>query len=86
MKLTWQEIEQKYNQEWVELVDYEWPEGRAYPMAGTVRVHARTRKEFDQLIMQDPPDDSALLFVGKPELPQGVILSANLHRVVAVDA
>lgn len=85
-KLSWSEIEKLFDKEWVELIEYDWPEGQAYPKAGIVRVHAKTRKEFDQLILQDPPDDSALIFVGKPQLPPGVVLSANLHRPVPTDA
>ena len=45
-KLTWQEIEQKYNREWVQLVDYEWSEGEPFPAVGVVRVHAADRKDF----------------------------------------
>jgi hypothetical protein len=45
-KLTWEQIEEQYDQEWVELIDYDWPEGMPYPQAGTVRVHASDCKTF----------------------------------------
>jgi len=85
-KLTWEEIKKQYDQEWVELVDYDWPDTDTYPHSGIVRVHAKTRREFDQLILQDPPEMSALVYVGMPNRKPGVILSANLHRVGAVHA
>ncbi len=80
-KLSWSEIEKLYDREWVQLVDYDWPEEEAYPHAGVVRVHAKSRKEFDKLLLEDPPSDSALVFVGEREIPPNVILSANLHRL-----
>jgi hypothetical protein len=84
-KLTWAEIKKLYDQEWVEIIDYEWPLSKAAPSAGVVRVHARTRKEFDRLIMLDSPKDSAFVFVGAPENPApGVIPSMNLRRLVNV--
>lgn len=79
-KLTWQQIKELYDKEWVELIDYDWPEEEAYPRAGVVRVHAKTRKEFDKLILHDPPADAALIFVGEREIPTNLILSANLRR------
>ena len=36
-KLTWEEIKKHYNQEWVELVDYDWPDTEPYPRDGVVR-------------------------------------------------
>ena len=85
-KITWEEIKAQYDQEWVELVDYEWPDTEAYPLNGAVRVHAKTRKEFDQLILEDPPEMSALVYVGVPKRKPGVILSANLHQVSPLHA
>ena len=78
-KLTWEHIQQQYDQEWVELVDYDWPEIETHPVEGIVRVHAKTRKEFDRLIQENPPDLSALVYVGRPKRKPGLILSANLH-------
>ena len=85
-KLTWDEIKQHYDQEWVELVDFDWPETEPHPKSGIIRVHAKTRKEFDQLIQEDPPGKSAFVYVGVPKRPNNVILSANLHSVRPVHA
>ena len=74
-KMTWEEIEHQYNQEWIELVDYDWPEEEAYPRAGIVRVHAHSRKEFDQLAAKDAPANSAYVYVGRRELPPNTFLS-----------
>ncbi|ETW97115.1 MAG: hypothetical protein ETSY1_23850 [Candidatus Entotheonella factor] len=49
-KLNWEEIKKRFDQEWVELIDYEWEETKPYPSGGVVRVHAKDRKEFDRLI------------------------------------
>ena len=64
-KLTWEEIKKLYNEEWVELIDYDWPEEEPDPRAGVVRMHAKTRIEFDRLAAIDAPVDSACLFVGE---------------------
>ena len=64
-KLTWEEIKKLYNQEWVELIDYDWADEDPDPRAGVVRVHAKTREEFDRLTDIDPPKDSAYVFVGE---------------------
>jgi hypothetical protein len=67
-KLTWEEIEKLYNQEWVQLVDYDWPDGTPYPKSGFVRTHATDRKDLYRLMkaLEPKPDDSALVFVGTP--------------------
>lgn len=80
-KLSWDEISKLYDKQWVELVDYDWPDDEIHPYSGTVRVHAKTRIEFDKLILKDPPDNSALLFVGERQLPANTTLSSNLHQV-----
>jgi hypothetical protein len=85
-KLTWTEIEQQYDQEWVELVDYEWPQTEAYPRSGVVYVHAKTRKEFDEHILKDPPTSGALVFVGRPNIEPGTFYCANVVRVERLDA
>jgi hypothetical protein len=79
-RLSWEEIQQRYNGEWVELIDYDWLDERPYPSAGAVRVHARKRSEFDKLAAVDPPLDSAFVYVGKPQRQPGVYVSANLRR------
>ena len=84
--LTWEEIKKQYDQEWVELVDYDWPEEETYPRSGIVRVHSRERAEFYRLAEIDSPRDSALVFVGKPSLPPGQVFSPGLRRVVVEHA
>ena len=69
-QLTWEEITKRYDKEWLELVDYEWDDREINPRAGVVRLHAKTRKEFDALMLQHPPVDSAIAFAGKPVRPE----------------
>jgi hypothetical protein len=82
-KLTWQEIEQQYNQEWVQLIDYEWPEGEPFPSGGVVRVHAPDRKDFYRKVRETPqrPSDSAFVFVGTHPRTAGVVYN-NFHKVL----
>jgi len=82
LKLSWNEITERYAGEWVELVDYAWDETEADPTAGVVRAHSKDRKEFDVLICRDSPLDSALLFVGKIVVPEGMSLSSNQHQFI----
>lgn len=80
-KLTWEEIKQRYDGEWVELIDFEWDETQPDPQAGIVRFHARDAKEFHRLIKENPIVDAALVYVGDlfPNR-ENVIFSANLHQ------
>jgi hypothetical protein len=80
-KLTWNEIEKLYDHEWIELVDFDWPDMETHPINGVVRVHTKSRIEFDKLINLDPPESSAYVFVGKRELKPGEIVSLNRHQV-----
>lgn len=79
-KLDWQEIEKLYDKEWIQLIDYDWPEEEALPFSGVVVAHAKSRKDFDKLITETFYDNSALLFVGERELPPNTFLSANMHQ------
>ena len=79
-KLTWQEIEKQYDREWVQLVDYDWPEDEPLPRSGVVVVHAKARRDFDAMIARTPQENSALVYVGERQIPPGVVLSANLHQ------
>lgn len=81
-KTTWGEIERLYDQEWVELVDYDWREEEAYPRSGIVRVHAKSREEFDDLADINPPADSAYVFVGERRKPSGVVMTHVCSRVI----
>ncbi len=80
-RLTWDEIKKHYDKEWVELVDYDWPEEKPYPLAGTVRAHAPNRKSFYQLVNTEPmPKDSAIVYVGKIQMPDGIVRN-NLYQI-----
>jgi hypothetical protein len=79
-KLSWNEIQKQYDGEWIELVDYDWDETEPDPEAGVVRVHSKNRKEFEDLVRKAPPEDSALLFVGKIVVPEGMTISSNLNQ------
>ena len=83
-KLTWNEIEKRYDKEWVQLVDYDWPEGLPFPKSGVVRVHAQERKEFYRKAQELEPNakDSAFVFVGVPAKEPGVIYN-NFHKTVS---
>ena len=81
-KLTWAEINELYRDEWVELIDYEWDETEPDPKSGRVRVHSKDRKEFEKLIRQDSPEDSALVFVGKIIVPEGMTISSNQNQFI----
>lgn len=81
-KLTWDEIKQQYDGQWVELIDFDWDEAEPDPQAGVVRCHSKDRKEFHRLILQDPvPAEAALVYVGEIFPKKGnIIFSANLHQ------
>ena len=79
-KLTWEEINQLYPDEWVELVDYEWEETEPDPRSGIVRVHSKDRRMFESLIKKDSPQDSAFVFVGKITVPNGMTISSNQNQ------
>ncbi len=84
-KLTWNEIKQKYDGEWVQLVDYDWDDSEPYPSAGVVSVHAPTRKQFDQLSKESSAYDAARVYVGEPKRHEAnTILSCNMHRISLV--
>jgi hypothetical protein len=86
-KLSWDEIQKRYDQQWVELVDYEWSEGEANPCGGVVRVHAADRKTFYTLANRSPrPEHSAILFVGQAELPPATVLCSSLMRIKHADS
>jgi hypothetical protein len=77
--LTWDEIKKLYDQEWVQLVDYDWPDGELYPRSGVLRTHGSNKKEFHQQCRRKPvPDDSAILFIGPPRTAENLVFSSNL--------
>ena len=81
-KLTWKEIEKLYDQQRVELVDYDWAERDPYPRAGVVQSRGSDKKEFYRQCNREPvAADSAILFVGVYRLPEGTVFSPSLIRV-----
>ncbi len=80
-KLTWEEILKRYDQEWVQLVDYNWPDGEPYPHDGVVRTHDLNKKEFHKRCREgNVPDDSALIFVGHKKSLDNSIFAPSLIR------
>ena len=79
-KISWEKISELYDKEWVQLVDYEWLDEEALPRSGVVAAHARSRKEFDELICNQLQKSSAVVYVGERDIPEGVFFSANLHQ------
>jgi len=81
--MTWQQIEEEHNGQWVQLVDYDWPEEETYPRTGKVRLSAPTRKEFNRLVLEKEPVDAARIYVGEHKLPEGSIISSNITRIIS---
>lgn len=81
-KLTWQEIEERYDGQWVQLVDYEWNDEDLYPTYGVVQAHAPTRKEFNALVREQPPSGAARIYVGHMMHDPNAVICCNLHRIV----
>ncbi len=63
-KLTWEEIEECYWHQWVQLVDFDWPETEPWPLTAVVRVHSPDKREFNKLAAHDRPQSTARLYVG----------------------
>jgi hypothetical protein len=70
-KLSWDEIKTRHDNEWVLLEEHEWPENEVEPRAGIVKIHAKTREEFDQIFREKDDtigDNIAIIFTGSPRL------------------
>jgi hypothetical protein len=81
-RLNWNQIKELYDQQRVELIDYDWPEGEPHPRSGIVRCHSSDKGEFYRMSNQDPlPEDSAIVFVGPPRNSSTTALSPSLIRV-----
>lgn len=78
-KLSWDEILKKYDQQWIELVDFDWDETDPSPKAGVVRVHSTNKSEMLRIASIDPPaKEAAILFIGKTRHELGTLrLSRN---------
>jgi hypothetical protein len=70
-RLSWDQIKQRYDEQWVELIDCDWPDSMPWPKSGVVRVHSPNRKEFWRLANAATPipEYSASLFVRPPDPP-----------------
>ena len=79
-KLTWKEIKERYPDQWVELIDFEWDEFEPDPRCGVVRFKSKVRKEIHEQFMNNPVDNSAIVFTGAMKIPEGMVFSANLHQ------
>ena len=81
-KLSWEQIKKEYDQQWVQLVNYDWPEGTPHPQSGVVRAHAPTRKEFNEIVLSlESPVDAARIFVGLAKLPKNTLISCNAVQI-----
>jgi hypothetical protein len=80
--LDWKQIQKEYQHQWVQLVDYDWPDGEPHPKSGKVRINATTRKEFNKLVLQAEPRDAARIYVGDHSTPEGTVISSNITRIV----
>ena len=83
-KLTWDQICKQYDKEWVHLIDYDWTDGEPWPKGGVVHLHAKTRKDFDDLMMASDQISGARIFVGKIEGNEDLIMMGNFMRVTCV--
>ncbi len=79
-KLTWEEIKTRYPDQWVELIDFEWDEFEPYPRSGVVRYQSKARKEIHQQFMNNPVDNSSIVYTGAMKIQEGSVFSANLHQ------
>ncbi|MBN1115139.1 MAG: hypothetical protein JXA66_07345 [Oligoflexia bacterium] len=64
-RLTWEEIKQQYPDQWVMLINYKFNNKKIFPSEGEVVAHARTRKEFSELMMKDPATDFSVRYTGQ---------------------
>ena len=81
-KLTWEEIKNRYDQEWILLDDFDWPEEEIDPHAGVVRFHAKDRTEFDKFLGSLKSGfNSAIIFVGIPPKCADVAMTGSCSRV-----
>ncbi len=81
--LDWTQIQEEFQHQWVQLVDYDWPEGEPHPKSGKVRINAPNRKEFNKLVLEAEPVDAARIYVGDHRTPYGTVMSANIARIVS---
>lgn len=75
-RLTWAEIERRYPDEHVLLIEYDWREDEIDPRSGVVCAHAKTLRELARLSKENPAQDVAFLYVGEIKSFSGPILSS----------
>jgi hypothetical protein len=71
-RLFGDESKTRDDQQWVEAVDYGWPEGETYPAPGVVGVHDPDKKQFHREPRERHAFDSAdvaLVYLGNPLRP-----------------
>ena len=88
-KLNWEEIKKQYDQEWLLLEDYDWPDEEVDPRAGRVRFHAPTRTEFDCILEQNEAllgTEVAIVYTGRPLITQGFRGGFGDIEIVGQDA
>jgi len=73
-KLTWDEIKRRHPDEWVALVEDDWPDTLPEPLSGIVYAHSPDHKTLIE--MQRHLKDAAILWTGKT---QGEALKAALR-------
>lgn len=64
--LTMEEIEKKFDGEWVLIEDVE-TDGRFEVVRGKVAYHGKDKEKLHQRAMKSKSDHLATLFVGKPD-------------------
>jgi hypothetical protein len=81
-KIPWSRIQDAFEGEWVELVEYAWKPERLHPHAGRVRHHSSNRKELLEMIAASGrADNSIILYVG-PSFPTALALSSGLDAAI----
>ena len=83
-RLTWDEIKERYEDEWVELIDFEWDETELNPRYAIVGFHAKNRREFDSMLAKEKgnrPKRTAIRYAGQAlKLPENCVFSTSLRQ------
>jgi hypothetical protein len=77
-KIPWSRIQDAFEGEWVELVDFAWKPECLHPHAGRVRHHSANRRELLEMIAKSGrSEDAIVLYVG-PSFPTALASSSGL--------
>lgn len=60
-RLSWNQIKNIFEGEWVELTEFDWGWEKTYPRWAKVRTHAATRQELMEQIALSGPNPHALI-------------------------